>query len=341
MKKIVLTIIVVLLLTGVSSAGPDFSSILEAARQGDADAMCDTGLAYFNGEGTLKDPFKAKCWVEKAYQQGSGRAKKIWEELKLWEYSGKCDLSFDNTPGPKYSKGTVYIEPVTRMRFVYIPKGCFKMGCHSRAGKCSKPEKPVHTVCVDGFWMGAYEVDQGLWQTVMGSNPSRFNSRPDHPVENVSFEQVERFIHELNAITGQRFSLPTDAQWEYACRNGGKSVPYPWDEDEDRPDANCGSCSNTGLRGQTAPVGSFYPNDIGLYDMGGNVKEWCKDVYDKKAYAGHRKNNPEYKKRGSSRVVRGGSFSDNADMLRCTARDDSIPTMQADNIGFRLVLIQD
>ncbi|MFH2093729.1 MAG: SUMF1/EgtB/PvdO family nonheme iron enzyme, partial [Pseudomonadota bacterium] len=335
MKKIVCVILMSLVLTGSSHAYQDFSSMLQAARQGDIQAMVDTGLAYLGGQGTLKDPFKAKCWIQQAYNQGSDRAKTVWEKYELWQYSGKCDLSFDDHVLPKYGRADVFIEPVTKMRFVYVPKGCFDMGCHNAAEKCSNPEKPAHKVCLDGYWIGAYEVDQALWQQVMGNNPSRFSSNPKHPVETVSFEDIETFIRQINAMTQQAFSLPTEAQWEYACRNGGESVNFPWEGDGYRPDANCGNCNTRGVNGQTAPVGSFAPSDLGLYDMGGNVKEWCKDVYDKNAYETHEKNNPEHKKKGALQVVRGGSYTDNTTRLRCSARDKSIPSMQADNIGFR------
>ncbi len=328
-----------LFFSNTARADQAFDSILQAARQGDVNAMVDTGIAYYKGKGTLKDPFKAKCWIQKAFNQGDKKAAQIWEDLELWKYSGKCDLSFDDQTLPKYSSGDVFVEPVTRMPFVWVPKACFKMGCHTEPKKCSRAEKPLHTVCLDGFWIGMYEVDQGLYQSVMGSNPSRFSSNPNHPVENVSFKDVEAFILKLNSITRQRFSLPTEAQWESACRNGGKPVNYPWDGDDYRPDANCGNCDSNRFNGQTAPVGSFYPNDLGLYDMGGNVKEWCKDFYDKKAYKVHSKQNPEYKKREAMHVVRGGSYTDNSTMLRCSARDNSIPSMRADNLGFRLVLI--
>jgi formylglycine-generating enzyme required for sulfatase activity len=342
MKFFCSVLIMGMLLVGFSHAATDFSSTLVLARQGDVQAMIDVSLAYYHGQGTLKDPFKAKCWMQAAYGQGSDRARQLWEKLSLWKYSGKCDVSFDNETLPKYARGDVYIEPVTQMRFVYLPRGCFKMGCDDgSAQKCSKDEKPIHTVCLDGFWMAAYEVDQTTWQQVMKRNPSRFSSNPDNPVETVSFDEIETFIQKLNAMTNQTFSLPTEAQWEYACTNGGKPVLYPWEGDDGyRPDANCGNCETKGFNGQTAPVGSFPPNDLGLYDMGGNVKEWCKDVYDKNAYTAHEKNNPEYKKRGAMRVVRGGSYTDNTKKLQCSARDRSIPSMQADNLGFRLIVLR-
>lgn len=340
MKKILFLFMFVLFNLTRSFASDDFSSLLENARQGDIQAMVEVGVAYYKGAGTLKDPFKAKCWIQQAYNLGSEKAARVWEKFELWQYSGKCDLSFDDDRRSRYKKGEVFFEPVTRQPFVWVPKSCFKMGCNPETKKCSKNEQPAHRVCLDGFWIGMYEVDQGLWKTVMGSNPSRFSDNPDHPVENVSFLDVEAFIHKLNSTSQYRFSLPTEAQWEAACRNGGKPVQYPWENNETRPPANCGNCNNKGFNGQTAPVGRFYPNKLGIYDMGGNVKEWCRDYYDKQAYQTHNKKNPEYKDRSSMRVVRGGSFSDISRKLRCGARDRSIPSMTADNIGFRLVLIK-
>jgi len=317
---------------------PDLPSMLEQARNGDIEAMCDIGEAYFHGKDTLKDPFKAKCWIKKAYDNGSRRAEKLWNEFELWKYSGKCEDSFDDEVLPKYGKGDVYQEPVTGIKFVFIPKNCFIMGCHPSAEKCEKDEKPSHTVCIDGFWMGQFEVTQKQWNRIMHSNPSRFSRDPGQPVENVSFDDIQKFIRILNTATFEKFSLPTEAQWEYACRNGGETVNFSWGNESFRPDENCGTCNSGDFHGETAPVGSFPPNDIGLYDMAGNVKEWCRDIYHKGAYSLHAKKNPLYKETGSSRVVRGGSFSDNTVKLRCTNRDKSIPAMRSDNIGFRLVL---
>jgi formylglycine-generating enzyme required for sulfatase activity len=215
------------------------------------------------------------------------------------------------------------------------------MGCHPSAEKCEKDEKPSHTVCIDGFWMGQFEVTQKQWNQIMHSNPSRFSRDPGQPVENVSFDDIQKFIRILNTATFEKFSLPTEAQWEYACRNGGETVNFSWGNESFRPDENCGTCNSGDFHGETAPVGSFPPNDIGLYDMAGNVKEWCRDIYHKGAYSLHAKKNPLYKETGSSRVVRGGSFSDNTVKLRCTNRDKSIPAMRSDNVGFRLVLTRD
>ena len=343
MKNFQSFIFITLLFISISYAHgqPDLLSMLEDARKGDVEAMCDLGIAYFYGKETLKDPFKAKCWIKKAYDKGSGRAEKLWEELELWRYSGKCEASFDDEPLPKHSKGDIFKEPVTGMEFVFIPKDCFMMGCHEFAGKCDKDERPAHKVCVDGFWMGKYEVAQNLWHRVMGRNPSRFSRDLRHPVENVSFDEIQKFIHILNSKTRDKFSLPTEAQWEHASRNGGKKITFPWGNEFNRPDANCGTCNSGDFYGETAPAGSFPPNELGLHDMAGNVKEWCRDIYNKTSYARHAKRNPVYEGKGYSRVLRGGSFTDNTSKLRCANREKSLPGMRSDNIGFRLVLTKD
>lgn len=317
--------------------------LVQAARQGDADAMCDLALAYYNGDGVLKDPFKAKCWVKQAHDLGSKRAERIWNRLKLWQYSGKCSPGFDDHARQAHQARDRYREPVTGMTFVWLPGKCFKMGCNEREDRdCGKDESPAHKVCIDGFWMGEYEVTQAQWTAVMDRNPSRFRGS-DRPVEQVSFEDAITFVQKLNRITGRRFSLPTEAQWEFACRNRGRHTAFPWGRDEYQPSANCGGCDAGRFRGQTAPVGSFLPNEAGLYDMGGNVREWCRDVYDRDTYArktgqSGKKRLSGHKKSGRARVVRGGSFVDPVSASRCRARSSFIPQMKAQYIGFRVVL---
>ncbi len=342
MKKILFTIIIILF--SISFAYPDdslnLSVFLEKARQGDTEAMCDLGEAYYNGKGTLKDPFKAKCWIKMAYNNGSKRAETLWNDMELWNYSGKCEASFDDEKRPKHKNGQTFIDPVLNITFVYLQKDCFIMGCHDQADKCRKDERPSHEVCIDGFWMGKFEVTQDQWQQIMGSNPSRFSNDQKRPVENVSYPDVIKFIRLLNAKSRYQYSLPTEAQWEYACRNNGEKVNYPWGNESWRPEENCGSCDSGEYQFETAPVGSFGPNALGLYDMAGNVKEWCLDYYDKKAYSNHESKNPIYAEKESTRVIRGGSYSDNVTHLRCTARSQSIDNMRSDNVGFRLVLNQ-
>ncbi|MCG8614777.1 MAG: SUMF1/EgtB/PvdO family nonheme iron enzyme [Desulfobacterales bacterium] len=311
------------------------SDLIRAARSGDTDAMVNLALAYYNGDGVLKDPFKAKCWTKRAHDLGEKRAEKIWNRLKLWQYSGKCALDFDDKPEPANDRGDSYREPVTGMGFVWLPGKCFRAGCGGDTD-CGRNTLPAKRVCLDGFWMGETEVTQQQWMAVMDRNPSRFKG-DTLPVEQVSFEDVRDFIQRLNRMTGQRFSLPTEAQWEFACRSRGRRMPYPWGNEGYRPKANCGGCDTEGTRGRTASVGSYLPNESGLYDMGGNVREWCRSAYDDTGYAkGVESGRRESK--NSPRVVRGGSYVDPVSASLCRARNRALPQMKANYIGFRLMI---
>ncbi|MCG8565100.1 MAG: SUMF1/EgtB/PvdO family nonheme iron enzyme [Desulfobacterales bacterium] len=316
---------------------PEISSLKIQAARGDTRAMCDLAKAYYHGRGVLKDPLRARCWVERAHGAGSPKAQRLWDRWELWQYAGDCNALLDGPALPQPREGEQFREPVSGMVFVWVPGGCFKMGCPLDPGDCEADELPVHKVCLDGFWMGETEVTQAQWEALTGKRPSRFRSRPDHPVEQVSYQDIQDLIQILNGRTRHRFFLPTEAQWEYAARDLGRGEVYPWGEEAYMAPANCGTCDAFQFRGRTAPVASFYPNALGLYDMGGNVAEWCRDGYLESAYGKHRRNNP-WVRRGRERVVRGGSWADNAEALRSTRRDQLLPAMKSDRVGFRLVL---
>ena len=229
--------------------------------------------------------------------------------------------------------GISLVEPITGMEFVWVPGGCFEMGCGSWTDSCDGDEKPVHRVCVDGFWMGKYEVTQGQWKKVNGNNPSHFKKGDNYPVENVSWKDAQRFIKKLNSMSrGGKFRLPTEAEWEYACRSGGRPEKYCGGDDVDRLawyDGNSGS--------HTHPVGTKSPNGLGIYDMSGNVWEWCADWYDKNYYKSSPRRNPHGPKNGSYRVVRGGSWNDYSMNERSASRIWFRPGVQYDILGFRLI----
>ena len=178
--------------------------------------------------------------------------------------------------------GDEWKDPVTSIEFVWIPKGCYQMGCGSCVGDCESDEKPVHEVCLEGFWLDKTEVTQGQWQQIMGSNPSNFKNGNTYPVETVSWNDTQAFIQKLSSRSGKRFVLPTEAQWEYAARSGGKTERYSGSSNIDRVAWHDG---NSGYK--IHPVATKSANDLGLYDMSGNVCEWCQDVYDEKAYEKH------------------------------------------------------
>jgi formylglycine-generating enzyme required for sulfatase activity len=226
-----------------------------------------------------------------------------------------------------------FTDPVTGMEFVFIKGGCFEMG--DTFGDGSPDEKPVHEVCLEDFHMGKYEVTQGQWEIVMGNYPSRFKER-DRPVEQVSWSDVQQFINRLNDQSGRKFRLPTEAEWEYAARSGGKREKYAGTSQEGDLGQYAWYFVNSGS--QTHPVGERRPNGLGLYDMSGNVWEWCADWYGENYYKGTPKNNPEGPFNGSYRVLRGGSWFHDPENVRATYRYCFSPAYRGGTIGFRLGL---
>ena len=180
--------------------------------------------------------------------------------------------------------------------------------------------------------MGKYEVTQSLWQVVMGSNPSKFKG-DDLPVEQVSWNDCQEFIGKLNGLTGKKFRLPTEAEWEYAARGGKKSRGYQYSgssniSDVAWYDGNSGS--------KTHPVGKKQANELGIYDMSGNVWEWCQDWYG--SYVSTSQTNPSGANSGSYRVYRGGSWYNDAMRCRSSFRYPGGPGYRRDYLGLRLVL---
>jgi TonB family protein len=218
--------------------------------------------------------------------------------------------------------GQVWAEKVTGMEFVWVPGGEFDMGSNSG----DNYEKPVHRVYVEGFWMGKYEVTQGQWKTIMGSNPANFKSGDNYPVDTVSWDNVQDYIRQLNSRTGERFRLPTEAEWEYACRAGTTGERYG------NLDEIGWYLDNAGK--ETHPVGQKLPNAFGLYDILGNVIEWCQDWYG--SYSSGYVRNPSGPSSGLGRVCRGGSGSAWAQRVRAAGRDGVAPSFRGGGLGFRL-----
>lgn len=233
-------------------------------------------------------------------------------------------------PGEK-----VWTDPVTGMVFHWIPDGTFLMGDQFEEG--SQDEQPVHEVTLDSFWLGKYPVTQGVWMQVMGSNPAYFKKGDDYPVEQVSWDDVQQFIAKLNGLGTAQFRLPTEAEWEYACRSGGETERFSGSAD---PDSVAWYVENSDE--STFPVGQKAPNGLGLHDMSGNVWEWCEDWFDDMAYAkaGARTKNPLRQNDASGEhVLRGGSWSDQPQFLRATFRDWGRSDYRGYDYGFRLVRI--
>jgi formylglycine-generating enzyme required for sulfatase activity len=241
-----------------------------------------------------------------------------------------------------------WVEPFTGMEFVWVNKGCFKMGDSYSAGQ--EDEKPVHEVCLDGFWLGKYEVTQGQWGKIIAKNPSRNKKGDSYPVETVSWKKVQKYIKALAEKSNQQFNLPTEAQWEYACTSGGKKQKFSGFSDKSKMakyanfcDKNCkygwkDESQDDGYK-KTAPVGGYQPNDIGIYDLSGNVWEWLRDAYHTKAYSSHAKNNPVQmpNKKKIARVYRGGAWRGSEKEARCADRRSFNQSYTYSGLGFRLI----
>ncbi len=237
-----------------------------------------------------------------------------------------------STPEP----GDDWIEPVTGIEFVWVPGGTYQMGCGAWDQQGYQNESPVHRVSLFGFWLGRYTVTQGQWTHVMRSNPSYFKSGDAYPVEQVSWKDIQQYIQKLTELNkGQyAFQLPSEAQWEYAARNGGKPDIYAGGNDLD---AYAWYIDNTD--GKPQPVGTKAPNKLGLHDMSGNLWELCLDLYKDNAYSRHVLNNP-VNTTGSSegqRVRRGGCWFSLANACRCCSRRKTATDERNHNLGFRLV----
>ena len=217
-----------------------------------------------------------------------------------------------------------------------VEGGTFTMGATEEQGSdVSDNEKPAHQVTLAPYYIGKTEVTQELWEAVMGSNPSFFSGNKNRPVENVSWDDCQVFINKLNRLTGKRFRLPTEAEWEYAARGGKKSKGYKYSGSNTIDDV---AWYDTNSAGTTHPVASKAPNELGLYDMSGSVWEWCSDWYSSSYYSSSSQNNPTGPASGSYRVFRGGSWNYDARYCRVSYRNDSSPTKRFNYLGLRLAL---
>ncbi len=226
-------------------------------------------------------------------------------------------------------------------KMIHVEGGTFMMGATSeQESEARDNEKPAHQVTLSSYSIGETEVTQELWEAVMGNNPSYFKGIKK-PVENIGWNDCQEFIQKLNQLTGRNFRLPTEAEWEYAARGGikGKGYKYSgskhiksvaWNKDNDGDKGS--SSSFKGAR----DVKTKKANELGLYDMSGNLYEWCHDWFG--IYVGSPQTNPSGPVSGSYRVLRGGCYATDAMTCRISSRFNAPPSVKASNIGFRLVL---
>ena len=231
-----------------------------------------------------------------------------------------------------------WTEPNTGMEFVWVPEGCYEMGCGPWTKNCLLREKPVHEVCLDGFWLAQTEVTQGQWKKLMRQNNSRFTFSENHPVERVTWQEAKNYAQKLTELHDGKylFQLPTEAEWEYAARSGGKPEMFSGGYEVRqvawfRPNS---------MR-HTNPVGRKWPNGLALYDMSGNVWEWVRDQYSPNAYQRHERNNPVILENASNNATaRGGGWDHPSPIVRTAHRDEYKPGVRSMHIGFRVAMYE-
>ncbi len=264
--------------------------------------------------------------VNKQVPAGSHRI--VWDVLSEREKLAGANICFK----VEGDVGRFMVNSVS-FEMVLVEGGTFRMGATSEQEVEAKSnEKPVHSVTLSSYYIGKTEVTQALWQAVMGSNPSKFKGA-DLPVERVSWDDCQEFIQKLNSLTGRNFRLPTEAEWEFACRGGNNSRGYKYSGSNDI-DNVAWYDGNSGY--QTHPVGTKASNELGIYDMSGNVWEWCSDWYAN--YTSYSQTNPKGPQSGSDRVCRGGCWYNYGGDCRSSFRINCYPTRRSDDLGLRLAL---
>jgi formylglycine-generating enzyme required for sulfatase activity len=217
------------------------------------------------------------------------------------------------------------------IELVYVQGGTFTMGCTDDECYSDGRELPVHQVTISSFYISKYEITQAQWVAVMGNNPSSFKGG-NLPVENVCWDDAQEFLSKLNLQTGKNYRLPTEAEWEYAARGGIKSQGYKYSGSNHIDDVAWYSDNSDG---GTKPVGTKIPNELGIYDMSGNVWEWCNDWFGE--YSSSPQHDPTGVSAGGVYVLRGGSWYFSAKICRIATRRYNAPGLRHSLFGFRVV----
>ncbi|MBF0144481.1 MAG: formylglycine-generating enzyme family protein [Magnetococcales bacterium] len=268
---------------------------------------------------------ETEAWLQKSNELASKR-RQGERDRPAWErVAGEVQTANLQELSPDGSRS--WRDPATGLEFVWVPGGTFGMGCGSWVEECFDDERPLHLVTLRGFWLGKYEVTLAQWQAVMGNNPiedwpgyeymddENNENNENNPASHFSWIDAVEFIAKLNRNGDGKFRLPTEAEWEYACRSGGREERYSGGED-----LAAVAWTNNTEEGGIHPVGTKRANGLGLHDMTGNVQEWVQDRYDEKAYTHHSRLNP-LSILGKLMVKRGGSALEGGGRLhRCVFR---------------------
>jgi len=286
------------------------------------------GRYYISFGNTLTILFLIALYIFIFWQNG------IWpfshQKEGIKENSGENVVSNSGSATTSSAPSKTFTVSGVNFKMIKVEGGTFQMGSNDGV----PDERPVHGVTLSSYYIGQTEVTQELWQAVMGSNPSA-SKRLVKPVEHVSWEECQTFISKLNQLTGQKFRLPTEAEWEYAARGGKQSKGYKYSGSNTLADV---AWYRDNSSSKTHPVATKLPNELGLYDMSGNVWEWCQDR--KGSYSSSSQTNPTGPTSGSDRVYRGGSWFNDARGCRVSCRTSYTPSGKLNNLGFRLALSQ-
>lgn len=275
--------------------------------------------------------------------------KKIFEYLMLVTALGEMTACTQDNTGQTSIPGLTFTVNGESFDMVLVEGGTFVMGATSEQGSDSKEnEKPPHEEKVDSFYMGKYEVTQKLWKAVIGAdlNSSSNTGCDDCPVEHVSWNDAQVFVTKLSILTNKSFRLPAEIEWEYAARGGKQSKGYKYSGSHNIDEVawyiDNYQKSKYGEKGTTHPVGMKKPNELGLYDMSGNVWEWCNDLYTKEYFQNGKSVHPGWPFEGTylflRRVLRGGSWGGSAKGCRVSCIDYDMEKYRDEYGGFRIAL---
>lgn len=226
-----------------------------------------------------------------------------------------------------------FVDKFSGIEFALVPAGGFVMGSPADEVGRDKSEGPAHTVSMDSFYLGIYEVTQRQWEKIMGGNPSSFKSGDTYPIENVSWIDAQKFVQRLSKKTGLPYRLPTEAEWEYACR-AGTQTPFYSGSDNETLSEYAWFEANSG--GETNPVGTRLANRWGLFDMHGNVSEWVGDG--RRGYLTREEHNPQGPPNAFNAIHRGGAWLYPAYMCRSAKRITADKGFSTHIIGFRVAM---
>ena len=282
---------------------------------------CEVSLLVSLDRGNTWSEPLGHCTGDLGENIGTGAHSITWNVL-----ADRTELWGDGIRFRVKASGKKTYEP----EMVLVEGGTFMMGSNSG----EDDEKPVNEVTLSSFSIGKYEVTQAQWLAVMGNNPSYFSGCDNCAVEQVTWDDVQKYISKLNSMSGKTYRLPTEAEWEYAARGGKQSRNYTYSGSDDIG-AVAWYDGNSGTK--THEVGKKSPNALGIYDMSGNVYEWCVDWYG--SYSNRSSVNPTGASSGHYRVVRGGNWNRSPQYCRVAFRYNNPPVFRSNSLGFRLVLV--